>query len=93
MDLSQDRLRDTWLHRRIWTCRKTDYVILGYTEADLFVYEPQHGYSVTVKLTVLNELHKFTCSHARAGTDMQMPPLVKCTCGIVSSAIDVIKHQ
>jgi hypothetical protein len=46
---------------------------------------------VTVKLTVLNELHKFTRFHARAGSDM--PPLVKCTFGIVSSAIGVIKHQ
>jgi len=47
--------------------------------------------SVTVNLTLFNELHKFTRFHARTGSDM--PPLVKCTFGIVSSAIGVIKHQ
>jgi len=75
MDLSQEAVRNTWSYRS----RRILCTIHNIAK------------SVTVNLTVFNELHKFTRFHARAGSDIL--PLVKCTFAIVSSAIGVIKHQ
>jgi len=75
MDLSREALLNSWSYR------SQQILCASHNKAN----------SVTVKLTVLNELHQFTRFHARAGSDMS--PLVKCTFGIVSSAIGVIKHQ
>jgi hypothetical protein len=75
MDLSQEAVRNTWPYR----IRQILCAVHNVAK------------SVTVNLTVFNELHKFTRFHARADSDML--PLVKCTFAIVSSAIGVIKQQ